>query len=152
MNIINNLILFVTDLYTTFYGDVFAGYIHLNTFYKPTYFENYFYLLPSFFNHWYANYFYKEYLYSKNNLIYHSHYKPSCLLTPPLMEFKINNQNFKTQITKFANNIPLKYIFMYYQLRLINENISYKYLKNGFKNISKELIEVEDKSLVQLLQ
>ena len=152
MNSVNNLILLVTDLFTKLYGDVFVGHIHLNTYYQPSFFENYLYLFPSFINHWYANYFYKEYLYSKNNLIYHSHFKQQCNLTPPLMEFNINNNNFKNEITSFANNIPLKYIFMFYGLRLINETITYRYLKNGFKNETKNLIEVEDKSLLELLQ
>ena len=69
------------------------------------------------------------------------------------MDFKINDETFKNNITQFSNNVPLKYIFIYYGLwTLLDDTVTYKYLKNGFKTVSKKLSQIEDKSLIDLLE
>lgn len=152
MDFQQKIILFIVNIYTYFYGDVYAGHFKSGVFILPNFFENYLCLFPSYFNHLYAKLFYKEYLYTCNNLILHSLYKPTLTIIPPLIEFKINNMSFKNNIIKFYNNVPLKYIFIYYGLwTTIDDNVSYKYIKNGFKLFSTKIRDIEDKSLYELL-
>ncbi|ADO67254.1 hypothetical protein crov221 [Cafeteria roenbergensis virus] len=150
MDLVTNVIIFVTQLYTKLYGDVYKGYYKNNTYYKPMFLENYMYLLPSYFNHLYGKIFNINYLYQKNNLLYLSNIKESIQLIPPVLSFNINNIESKNLVTGFSNNIPFKYIFMYYGV-LLPTSINYKYIKSGVQIKEINSNEILEKSLTDIL-
>lgn len=151
MDIFKQIIFCFTNLYTCVYGDYFAGYLNNGKFIEPNFYEKYFILLPSYINHLYSKYFYNNYFYIRNNMIYLSSIKPSNKLNAPLLEFKINNIDFKNEILKFSNNIPFKFIFEFYKISK-DSIIEFKFLKSGIKSCQKNFNEISELDLFQILE
>lgn len=153
MDILTKILIFFSDIYTNIYGDIYRGSfdIHDTIFLEPVFLEKFLFLFPSFINHLYGRNFYNCYLYEKNNLLYISNIKESKKLNPPLFNFTLNNIEMKNKILKFSNNIPLRYILLYYNFALSNQSIKVKYLKNGFKTSNLNLNDIKNLSLVDIL-
>lgn len=150
MEILTQFVIFITKIYTRLYGDVFEGYFYQDKFYRPILFEQYFYIFPSFFNHFYGRFISNQYLYKKNNMLYLSNIKESKQLTPPILSFMIDGVEYKNMITKFSNNIPFDYIWRYYDLTQ-NLPIVFRYLKGGIKTRESTLDEIRNDSLINLI-
>lgn len=144
------VILFANNIFTNVYGEVFQGYFTEDLYYYPNIIEQYFYLLPSYVNHLYAKTFYSDYLYSKNDVLYLKSIGPSTQFSPPLLEFKLNENDFKNKINSFSNNTPIKYIFSYNNINGDFE-IYLKYLKNGIQEKRCNINEIKDNTLIELL-
>lgn len=147
---LTKIVLFANNIFTNVYGEVFQGFFHDNLYYAPNCIEQYFYLLPSFINHFYGKTFYSDYLYSKNDVLYLKSIGQSNTFSPPLLEFKVNDNDFKININKFSNNIPLKYIFNYNYI-FANFDVYFKYLKNGMQEKTLTLNEIKENTLTELL-
>lgn len=150
-NLFTKMIFICSNIYTCIYGEIFYGHYNHSLYIKPSPLEKCLYYFPSFLNHFYGNLFYKNYLYQKNNLFYLSCIKESKQITAPLLNFKINNKEYKNKITAFANNIPFKYILLFNQINFNNHTVEYKYLKNGIKNKINMCNEIKQLSLIDLL-
>lgn len=146
--ILQTSLIYIVDLYSMIFGDVYLGYFDQKLNYHPNSgCENILTILPSFINHLYGKLFSTSYLYSNKNLIYSSLYGNSTKITMPIMSCKedINNSeaiDYKPLFTKFSNNVPFLYIFKFYSMN--PENLTFKYIKGGIKTktfTNKEILE-----------
>lgn len=153
MECLYNCMFFIAKCICYCFGDVYVGYFTEDTFVSSNCFEKLLCIFPSCFNHFYARKLHNTYLYKRNNLYYHSSYQPTCQVIPPLLECNINDTDFKDKISSFANNTPLKYILIFYNIKInLNDIIYFKFLKNGIINLNRELISIKDNTLIQILE
>jgi len=158
VNYLTHIIIFLTDIYSNIFSDSIVGYYDYDynncmkhiKYNELCFFEKIISYLPSYFNHYYGTILYGFYLYKSDDVYYLSSLGKSKHLTPPILHFKIDNIDMKTQINTFCNNITLKYFFTFYKISP-NSQVNIKYLKKGLNIKKLNVSEIVDYNLINLL-